>query len=428
MATIRTYQPSEKQQQFHRHPAQYRLALGAWGSGKTTILIWEDILGALQYPGSVGVIYRKTYPALRDTTKRDYFRQCPPEFLEEVIKSEGREEAIFINGSRTLFRCLDDSRKLGSTQWDRVGIDEAWELEEDIYTTLAFGRLRGTVGPRKLVLASNPPNISHWLYDVFVANAGADTYVQSFSTYDNAANLPPGYIAKLETMTVAWKKKFLLGQWGVLAEGAPVYEDYREDIHVADLPTIKNRPVIRGWDFGFHHPACVWIQITESGHIHILHELLGKEEDLRHFARRVQQISQDEFPGSKFEDYCDVAGTQRQGVDLGKTAVQILHNEFSIFPGCRRLGLWNSIERIRYLLKTLANGIPLLRMRARCRLTRESFGGGYAMDRNTDLPKKDGFYDNIQDAFRYAAIGSLATTTPSVYEGKALPRRWRMAI
>src|SRR5438128_2100530 len=186
------YEPSEKQQAFHANPAKYRCVLGAWGAGKTTLLCVEDVLLAMEFPGSLGAVYRKTYPALRDTTKRDYLRHLPPELVKREIKSEGREEIEFLNGSRTLFRCLDDFRKLGSTQFDRVSIDEAWEIEEEVFRTLAYGRLRGAVGPRRLMLATNPPNIDHWLYKFFVEEAETDQERQTFhfSTYDNAEHLP----------------------------------------------------------------------------------------------------------------------------------------------------------------------------------------------------------------------------------------------
>lgn len=423
---VRTYAPGEKQQAFHRDPAKYRLLIGAWGSGKTTTLIWEDICLALEYPGSQGVIYRKTYPALRDTTKRDYLANCPRELIRTETRTEGREEIEFVNGSRRLFRCLDDYRKLGSTQWDVVNVDEAEEVDEEEFRTLAFGRLRGTVGPRRMVLASNPPNIDHWLYDFFVSQANADTAVHHFSTYDNQTNLPDGYLAKLETMPPMWKRKYLYGQWGVLAEGAQVFTNFRDDLHIAPLKYAAGLPLIRGWDFGFHHPACVWLQVAPTGHVAILHELLGKEEDLRHFAKRVVETTNQRFGPRTCEDYCDVAGTQKN--DRGPTAVQILHNEFRIFPGYRKVGLFQSVTQINDLLERLPLGLPMLRLAPHCRLLREAFAGGYCMDKKTDLPKKDGFYEHVVDALRYGITPVLAGSVPSLYEGKPFPRRWRSAV
>src|SRR5262249_28897387 len=116
------YTPNRSQRPFHASPARYKLLLGAAGSGKTVALCMEDILEAMDYPGSQGVVFRRYYPTLRDTTKKTYLEVCPPELIAREIKSEGREEIEFINRSRTIFRVLDDYKKLGSQAFDRVKI------------------------------------------------------------------------------------------------------------------------------------------------------------------------------------------------------------------------------------------------------------------------------------------------------------------
>ena len=173
------YTPTAKQAAFHAAPAKFRLLLGAYGSGKTKMLIWEDIQQALDFPGSLGVVYRKFYPSLRDTTKKEYLDALPAELVQQVIRSEGREEVEFVNGSKTWFRCLDDWRKVGSTQFDRISVDEAWEISYADYKVLAYGRLRGKIGPRRIVVASNPPQRDHWLHKEFVELPTADKAILS---------------------------------------------------------------------------------------------------------------------------------------------------------------------------------------------------------------------------------------------------------
>lgn len=427
---LATYEPFPKQAEFHQSEAKFRLVLGAWGSGKTKVVIWEDIVLALEFPGSLGVIYRKTYPALRDTTKRDYLAEVPPEIVANEIKSEGREEIEFVNGSKTLFRCLDDFRKLGSTQFDRIAIDEAWEITEEEFRTLAFGRLRGKVGPRRLVVASNPPNRDHWMYDFFVTKAAADTAVFHYATYDNKANLPEDYIARLEKMPEQWRRKFLLGEWGILVSGTPVFADFRQDVHVIDAHPSPLFPLVRGWDFGFRHPACVALQYDPLGRATVLWEKLGDHVDLRTFAQEVLEDHAARFPGYVVKDYCDVAGTQSN--DRGPSAVNLLRQDFGLLPMYRKLGVFETIERMRYLIKTLSAGQPLLRFDKSCRLLQDAFAGGYVMDDKPgltvakELPKKDGYFDNLVDALRYA-LAPVLVPAKSPYAGKPLPRTWRVA-
>jgi hypothetical protein len=422
------YTPNVSQGPFHASTAKYKLLLGAAGSGKTVALVVEDILLAIDYPGSTGVVARRYYPSLRDTTKRTWFEWCPRELIKREIKSEGREEVELHNGSRTLFRVFDDYKKLGSTAFDRISLDEAIEVEEREFLTL-IARLRGLRGPRRLMLATNPPDEDHWLYRWFVTQERPEKHVFHSATYDNREHLPEEYIRELEQYPPAWREKFLFGRWGFLSDGQPVFEGFDPIVHIAKLDVAPELPVIRGWDFGFVHPACVWLQQQPSGHLLWLHELLGSNEDLRSFARRVLEESRRVFPENReWYDYCDVAGTYRN--DRSPTSVQILREEFGLSPYARKYGIEYTVERMRGLLRKDVEGRRLLRVNEPCRLSRRAFMGGYAMDPSRDQPNKDGFYDNLMDAGRYpitAITHGMFEPSTQQYAGKALPN-WRLAI
>jgi len=423
------YRPNRSQSPFHASPARYKLLLGAAGSGKTVALCMEDILEAIDYPRSMGVVFRRYYPSLRDTTKRTYLELCPKELIAREIKSEGREELQFVNGSRTVFRVLDDYKKLGSMAFDRVKIDEAIEIDEREFMAL-IARMRGKVGPRRICLATNPPDEDHWLYKWFVERATPDRQVFHSSTYDNAANLPSEYVKELEQYPPAWREKFLYGRWGFLSEGQPVFEDFNPQVHVANLPIQPELKVIRGWDFGYVHPAAIWLQQLPSGHIFWLRELMGSNMDLRTFATEVLRLSAQWFPETtEWEDYCDIAGTYKN--DRAPTSAQILRNEFNIPTYARKYSVHFTIERMRGLLRTKADGRRLLQIDESCRLSRRAFAGGYAMDQKKDEPAKDGFYDNVVDAGRYpiTALTMGFGTDPDAqkFQGKPLPP-WRLAI
>jgi hypothetical protein len=423
------YSPNRSQRPFHASPARYKLLLGAAGSGKTVALVMEDILEAMDYPGSQGVIFRRYYPSLRDTTKKTFLEMCPPELIAREIKSEGREEVEFINRSKTIFRVLDDYKKLGSMAFDRVKIDEAIEIEEREFMAL-IARMRGKIGPRRICLATNPPDEDHWLYRWFVERPSDDKRVFHSSTYDNADNLTPDYLHELEQYPPAWKEKFLYGRWGFLSEGQPVFEDFHPEIHVGTLAIEPGLKVIRGWDFGYVHPACIWLQHHPGGHIFWLRELLGTNVDLRTFANEVLRLSKLWFPDTtEWEDYCDIAGTYKN--DRAPTSAQILRSEFNIPTYARKYSVHFTVERMRGLLRTEADGQRLLQIDESCRLSRRAFAGGYHMDQKKDEPAKDGFYDNVVDAGRYpiTAVTMGFGTDPAAqkFAGKKLPE-WRFAI
>jgi hypothetical protein len=421
-----TYVPNARQTEFHTAPEKYRLLLGAAGSGKSVALCVEDITLAFEYPGSTGVVMRHAYPQLRDTTKRTYLEMCPPQLIANEIKSEGREELEFVNGSRTLFRCLDDYRKLGSTAFDRISVDEAIEVEEREFMVL-IARLRGKVGPRRLMLATNPPDEDHFLFDWFVTQATADKRVIHSNTYANAANLPEDYIRALEQYPAAWREKFLHGNWGFLADGKPVFGEYDPEKHVDTLHAVPGLPIIRGWDFGYRHPAVCFVQRTPTDHIHVLHELFGTDIELRTFAEQVVEESAKRFPRADFEDYCDIAGTQKN--DRGPTSWQVL-KDYGVYANGRKLGIFQSIERLRYLLREMVGGRPLLQVHTTCRWLQKALAGGYHIDSKTDSPAKDGTYDNVVDALRYAVIPiTNGMTSGLVTPGTTKwPTNWRVAV
>lgn len=403
--TIETYRPNPGQAKFHADPAKIRLLLGAWRAGKTYALVWEAILLALEYPKSLTVVFRKTYPALRDSTKRDFDELIPRALIADSVKSEGRESYELTNGSQFWFRCLDDWKKLGSYSFDTIIVDEADQTTEHDFNMLAKGRLSGKIGPRRMVLATNPPNRDHWMYRRFQLEPEATMSIHHFTTYDNKEHLPDEYIGELEAMPEAWKRRFLYGEWGFLPEGAPVYSDFRESLHATPLAYQPKETLTRGWDFGFRHPACVCIQKLNTGHVNVIGEILGTNEDLPSFIRRVKTYTQQHFKGVKekeIEDFCDVAGVQKN--DLGSTAVQIMHDH-DIWPYYKKLPLHRSVESLRYLLRTNALGRPLLQIDPeRCRFTVEGFSGGYVMDAKRDEPLKDGeIYEHLMDALRVAA-------------------------
>lgn len=455
---IQTYTPGDRQRAFHESAAKFRLLLGAWGSGKSMSLIWEDIIEALEYPKSFGAIYRKTYPALRDTTKKDYLAECPPELIADIRETEGREQIEFVNGSVTIFRCLDDPKKLGSTQFDRVKLDEAWEFSFEEFRTLGFGRLRGKIGPRRLAAASNPPNRDSWMHDFFVRDANESTAIFHLSTYDNKLHLPPDYIANLERMPESWKRKFLYGEWGVLVTGTPVFQNFNSALHIVKEPSIiPTVPLMRGWDFGFHHPACVVLQVAPTGHAIIHWEKLGRDQDLQSFCGEVLEEHARLFPYAKFEDYCDIAGAfanpqglgvaspgaAKTGKDRNHSAVAVMRAEFGLFPRFRKLGIFQSIEHLRKLVGQLASGVPLLRLsKDGCPILIDAFAGGYVLDTDRteklggdgrapgvhqELPKKDGYYDHLMDCVRYI-LGRpiVAAGGGSAFAGRPLPRTWRL--
>ncbi len=70
------YLAKAKQALFHQSEAKYRLYIGAWRAGKTYAGCQEALKKSYLYPNNCGLIGRKDFTDLRDTTIKTFFDIC----------------------------------------------------------------------------------------------------------------------------------------------------------------------------------------------------------------------------------------------------------------------------------------------------------------------------------------------------------------
>ena len=73
--------------------------------------------------------------------------------------------------------------------------------------------------------------------------------------------------------------------------GRPVFLDYRVDLHSRAKLDWIDGDVLRGWDFGYHRPACVWAQKTNDDRLMLIFELMGRNVPIQVFSDTVLWIS-----------------------------------------------------------------------------------------------------------------------------------------
>lgn len=403
------YFPLQKQSLFHLSGAKYRLYIGAWRAGKTFAGCQEAFKQCILYPGNCGLIGRKDFTDLRDTTIQTFFEVVPPESIKNYNKTEHICE--FKNGSKVLFRELKDGAGLGSLNLGFFYIDEAEQVQESIFDRLQ-GRLSlNTVGRQCGWITSNPPNEDHWLYDRFVKSDDPDFAVFYASTYENKQNLPEGYIDSLEKLPPSWKKKYLEGQFGFTPDGKPFYEGYAELTHKRDFEVDRSLPLDCGWDFGFRHPAFVVTQQNKNRWI-ILDEIMGKDVTIEDFAQyEVIPLLNSKYADMNIRHYGDPAGGQVNDKST-KTSIQIL-DSLGIKVKCRPSTYALRKELIGKRINTFKEGVPLLVCHSRCKIINDGFLGGYHYPEVSDKgqygirseePFKDGYYDHCMNGLEYVAV------------------------
>lgn len=264
------YQPLYHQQIFHESSAKYKCYMGGVGSGKTTALVWEVLLNALEYPGNYGLVGRYTYPELRDTTMFEFFQICPDMLIEDYKKTE--HKLLLKNGSIIIFRHLEDPDKLKSLNLGFWGIDEMTEVPRDVFRMLQSRLRRKNVG-RRTGFGSTNPEGQDWVYNLFHKEQKDNPkylIVQAPTTAN--PHLPDDYVDDLiEAYDEIWQKRYIEGDPTAFA--GQIITSWDKNVHVIqpfDIPEHWQRTVVL--DHGTHSPTAVnWFAMSPEG-FHVVYK------------------------------------------------------------------------------------------------------------------------------------------------------------
>lgn len=245
---------------------------GAYGAGKSRVGCEKGNFLSLKYPKNRGLIIRKEFTALRDTTMKTFFDEVViPEHIQDYHKQERR--LVYKNGSEILFLGMESTTKIGSLGRAWIFADEIVEFSLDDYLML-LGRLRTPHIPfRQIFGATNPGDPQHWIYKRFfedqsLIDAGQIEVAQS-PTADNPF-VPDDYKESLGHYKGRYKERYVEGKW-VSFEGL-VYDNFDVSKHRLPRTTKKlgltgdpDNPIPDDWDrfrsidFGFTNPfVCQW--------------------------------------------------------------------------------------------------------------------------------------------------------------------------
>lgn len=136
---IDSYKPTAYQASFHRRRERFRMAAGAFGTGKSRTNIQDVIKHLLLIPGARVGVFGRSYPAIEGTFQKDFGDIFPKKLLRS--KNEKKHEWVFTNGSTLLIRSFDDPTKLKSLNLSMVVIIEASDVPYSGYK-MTQSRLR----------------------------------------------------------------------------------------------------------------------------------------------------------------------------------------------------------------------------------------------------------------------------------------------
>lgn len=352
---------------------------GPFGSGKSSGCLMEILMRAMrQQPDDLGIrksrwaIIRNTYPELKSTTIKT-FQEWIPDNVAPVVFSipitasfrQRLQDGTYVD-LEFVFMALDspeDVSKLLSMELTGAYINEgrevAWEIiegligrvprypkaiKEDVLdaegkqTFDANGKvvkrmIYGATEPGILV-DSNPPMTTHWLYEKFETGAvpvGWKKYQQPPAVFkdeatgkwvlnpdaENLSNLDDKYYERqLDAATEDFIRINLGGEFGMSRRGKPVFNKFSHHKHVAKekLNPLRGHTIIVGQDFGLT-PAIVLGQLTSRGLI-ITDELPATDETLEDFLDEyLTPLLLERYPGFNVVGCGDPSGSNRSAHD-----------------------------------------------------------------------------------------------------------------
>src|SRR3990167_1439815 len=338
------YKPMPKQAQAHALASKYRSFVGGWGNGKTSWGCAETFVTLHEFPGTHCVIARKTRPELKATTWDMFmngdkshptaWQGIPKESIRYLNKSDLILE--FQCGSKVWGLPLDDPKKIENYNLGFYWIDQAEEVEEDIFLKFQ-GRLRQNHAPREGILSWNP-NGHNWLWRRFIDPDRPEKWKGMYqaieaTTFDNP-NLPEDYLDQFSGLPEAWLQRFVMGSHDVFV--GQIFTDWNPSVHIIQpfrIPSTWQRwschdPGIR------HEGAAVWVARDHLGNCYYYREHLEANQPVEWWAGLTFELEQQEDLGGPYEEIhrrlIGPEARQRAQTD-GRTVVD-LFEEYGLYP------------------------------------------------------------------------------------------------
>ena len=437
---------------------------GPFGSGKSTGCVMEILMRAMRQQPKNGIrksrwaIVRNTYPELKTTTIKTW-QEWVPNSIAPIVYSMPilcTFKQKLADGTtmhlEVYFMALDtpeDVSKLLSLELTGAYINEGREIPWEILEGL-MGRIdrypktekdengKTLFGPTEpgVIVDSNPPRNSHWLYTKFESGEvpkGWKKYKQPPAVFwdedskswvinpdaENLRNLADNYYVRQMSLGEEHIKVNLAGEYGMTRKGTPVFARYSDMTHAAKeiLKPKRGTSILLGVDFGLT-PAVIVGQLNYKG-IVLLDELPATDESLEDFLDQyVLPLGRDKYNGYSIVACGDPSGGGRQSINKMDSINVMNQRGIKTYPAITNSFVKRK-EAVDFFLRREGGFLVSQHLTH----TREALGAGYVYkeQRNNaghvlDVPDKNEFShmaDAIQYLCLYARFGGGSLARPS---------------
>ena len=319
LATLISYKPAPHQVNFHKSKAKFRLNIGGYGSGKTTMGAAEISNHAFSVANGRTLITAQSLQQVREAVLPELEKFLPPWFIVKQTKTPLPKYTL-TNGHEIVVYASNDEEKIRSLNLTAFWIIEASGVAYNIFTQLQTRlRNRAAVVKDKAgyeiehkfmgIVESNPEE--GWIRDEFLLRSGKIFASKSVDTssYDKLKTkkpessyhsflsasvdnkyLPSTFIADTCVgKSEKWIRKYIYCYLEV-KEGA-VYPEFVDNI-VDPFPIPSNWIRIFGFDKGWSDATCLCCGAIDpnSGICYIYDEYYESQKAITFHARRIKEM------------------------------------------------------------------------------------------------------------------------------------------
>lgn len=339
-ATLIDYKPMHYQEDYHKSTSQYKLAIGGFGTGKTTMSCAEISMHAQDIPSGRSLITGPTLSLIKDAVIPELEKFLPP-WLVEKKRYNPTPYFKLTNGHEIIVYASTDAEKLRSLNLSAFYIEEASAVDYAIFDQL-MTRLRHKaavifdedgreLGYKHLGLLSTNPE-DGWIKDKFLfvsdkvfASKSIDKSIyeplmsdkrekhfHSFlsSTRDNP-NLPGAFIERITAGKSADWVRTYIDCYLDRREGAVYPEFPKHVVEPFEIPDHWLR--IGGFDKGFTDGTALVLGAIEprTGVIYVYDEYFMEQMPVSFHAKKIKRM----ISGLKFYNHIQADPTVKQRSD-----------------------------------------------------------------------------------------------------------------
>ena len=356
---------------------------GGTRSSKTYSLCQMVIVKALQEPGKVFSIIRKTLPACKGSVYRDFINILKQLDLYSQDHHNKSDLSFNLNNCTIEFLSVDNPEKLKGRKRNYAWLNEATEFTYEDYQQIIF---RCT---EQIYLDYNPSDPYSWIYDKVLTRKDC-TFIKS--TYLANPFLGKDTIAEIERL-----KDLDPDYWQIYGLGniGSIQTAIFRNFQLTD--EVQGRLVGYGLDFGFtNSPSALVAVYISDDNLYIKEMLYEKRLTNTDLANKLREF--------KIDRQSEIVGDSAEP----KTIEEIYRQGFNIKPAKKGAGIHLGIDIMRryklHITKDSLNAIKEFRSYK------------WATDKNGDVlntPVK--VNDHLIDATRYLCLNKLSINHSGKY-------------